>query len=227
MSEQQSHKDVIEEVNETLTGTEQWIEKYIKPISITAVAVIVAVTGFFAYRHFVLAPKEVQAQSQLFKGEFYFQADSFRVALDGNGGDYEGLLAIIDQYGSTDAGNLAKAYAGLSYKSLGEYDKAISLLSEFGANDQLVSPAIIGAVGDCYVELGKATEAVDFFIQAAAAGSNDLISPVYLKKAGIAYESLGQYSEAVAVYTQIKEEYPSSMEAADIVKYIERAKLGK
>ncbi len=227
MSEQQSKMDVIEEVNETLSSTEQWIERYIKPISIAAIAVILAVTGFFAYRHFVQVPKEAKAQAQLFRGEFYFQADSFRVALDGNGGDYEGLLSIIDQYGSTKAGNLAKAYAGLSYKALGEYDQAISLLDNFKAKDQLIAPSIIGAVGDCYVELGKTSEAVSYFTKAAAKGGNDLVSPVYLKKAGIAYESLGKYADAVKVYTQIKEEYPSSMEAADIVKYIERAKLGK
>ena len=50
-----------------------------------------------------------------------------------------------------------------------------------------------------------------------------MISPVYLKKAGIAYESLKQYADAAKAYTQIKENYMNSMEAADIDKYITRA----
>ena len=45
----------------------------------------------------------------MFKGEQYFAKDSFNLALNGNGADYEGFEAIIDQYGSTSAGNLAKA----------------------------------------------------------------------------------------------------------------------
>ena len=227
MSDKNANPDLIEEVNQTLTSTEQWLEKYIKPISITTVAVIVCVCGFFAYNHFVKVPAEAKAQSDLFRGEFYIQADSFRLALEGNGGDYEGLLAIIDEAGSTSAGNLAKAYAGIAYKNLGEYQKAIDLLSDFHADDALVAPAMIGAIGDCYVELNKTQEAISYFKKAAEAGQNDLIAPIYLKKAGIAYESLSQYKEAMQAYEQIKNDYPTSVEAADIEKYIERASLNK
>ncbi len=227
MSDKNANPDLIEEVNHTLTSTEQWLEKYIKPISIATVAVIVCVCGFFAYNHFVKVPAEAKAQSDLFRGEFYMQADSFRIALDGNGGDYKGLLAIIDEAGSTTAGNLAKAYAGIAYKNLGEYQKAIDLFGEFSADDALISPAVIGAIGDCYVELDKTKEGINFFIKAAKKGNNDLIAPIYLKKAGIAYESLSEYNNAMKVYEQIKNDYPASLEAADIEKYIERASLNK
>ena len=227
MSDQNKQHDGIDEVNEALSRTEQLIEQYQKPILLTVLIAVIVVSGILSLRHFYFVPKEAKAQAELFKGEFYFQADSFQVALNGNGGDYMGFEAIIDENGSTKAGNLAKAYAGISYMRMGEYEKAIKYLKEFSASDLLVSPAVIGAVGDCYVELGKVKEGISYFEKAAARGENELISPIYLKKAGIAYESLGDYASALKVYQQVKDNYATSMEAADIEKYIERVKLQK
>ena len=227
MSDQHKQHDGIDEVNEALSRTEQLIEKYQKPILLTVLVAVIVVSGILSLRHFYFVPQEAKAQAELFKGEFYFQTDSFQVALNGNGGDYMGFEAIIDENVSTKAGNLSKAYAGISYMRMGEYEKAIKHLKGFSANDLLVSPAVLGAVGDCYVELGNVKEGISYFEKAASRGNNELISPIYLKKAGIAYESLGDYAAAVKAYQQIKDNYASSMEAADIEKYIERAKLQK
>ncbi|MEG1617847.1 MAG: tetratricopeptide repeat protein [Bacteroidales bacterium] len=227
MSDQHKKHDGLDEVNEALSRTEQVIEKYQKPILITVLIAIIAVSGILSLRHFYFVPKEAKAQAELFRGEFYFQADSFRVALDGNGGDYMGFEAIIDENGSTKAGNLAKAYAGISYMRLGEYEKAIKHLKSFSAEDLLISPAVIGAVGDCYVELGNVKEGINFFEKAASRAQNELLSPLYLKKAGIAYESLGDKKSALKAYQTIKDNYSTSMEGADIEKYIERANLSK
>ena len=147
--------------------------------------------------------------------------------MNGNGADYEGFEAIIDQYGSTDAGNLAKAYAGICYFKLGENEKALNLLKSFSGSDEMISPAITGLIGDCYVNMGNVKEGISYFEKAANQANNEVISPAYLKKAGIAYESLKQYGDAVKVYTTIKEKYFNSMEAADIDKYIARASAAK
>ena len=159
----------------------------------------------------------------MFKGEQYFAKDSFQLALNGNGADYAGFEAIIDQYGSTKAGNLAKAYAGICYFNLGEYEKALDLLKSFSASDQMISPAIVGRIGDCYVNMGNTQEGISYFEKAAQAADNNVLSPIYLKKAGVAYESLQQYDKAVNAYKTIKEKYYGSMEASDIDKYIARA----
>lgn len=159
----------------------------------------------------------------MFKGELYFDRDSFALALNGNGADYEGFEAIIDQYGNTDAGNLAKAYAGICYYNMGEPEKALDLLKSFKGKDNMVSPAITGKIGDCYVEMGNTQEGISYFEKAAKEADNDVVSPIYLKKAGLAYESLQQYDKAVQAYTTIKDKYYTSMEASDIDKYITRA----
>lgn len=211
------------EVEELVSRSELFIENNSKKIMLGILALAVIVGAFFGYRHGYLIPLQKKASVALFKGEQYFAKDSFQLALNGNGADYEGFEAIIDQYGNTKPGNLAKAYAGICYAKLGQYDQALENLKSFDASDDMISPAIIGLIGDCYVNMDNAKEGVTYFEKAANAADNEVISPIYLKKAGIAYESMQQYNDAVKVYTQIKEKYFNSMEAADIDKYIARA----
>ena len=211
------------EVEELVSRSELFIESNSKKIIFGILAIAVIVGAFLGYQHGYVAPQQKKAAAAMFKGEQYFARDSFQLALNGNGADYEGFAAIADEYGFTDAGNLAKAYAGICYFKLGDNDKAIDMLKSFSANDQMVSPAIVGLIGDCYVNAGNVKEGISYFEKAAKSADNEVISPIYLKKAGIAYESLQQYADAVKSYTQIKEKYFNSMEAADIDKYIARA----
>ena len=211
------------EVEVILSRSEQFIEKHSKNLLFGVLAVVIVVGGFLGYKHGYSLPNEKEASAALFKGEQYFMKDSFALALNGNGADYMGFAGVINQYGGTKAGNLAKAYAGICAFKMGDTDAAIKHLESFSSADEMISPAIVGLIGDCYVNTGNTKEGISYFEKAANQANNTTISPVYLKKAGIAYESLKQYNDAAEAYTAIKEKYATSMEAADIDKYITRA----
>ena len=116
-------KDKTEEqfaaVEETLTRTEQWVENNQKTLSTIVFTIVGVIALFLAYGKFYLEPVNEEAQQELFKSVSYFEADSFNLALYGVNGEY-GLLDIIDEYGSTDAGNLANYYAGISFLNMGD-----------------------------------------------------------------------------------------------------------
>ncbi|GAB6394161.1 MAG: hypothetical protein MdMp024_0473 [Bacteroidales bacterium] len=211
------------EVGELVSKSERFIEQNRSKIiyGITAVALIVGAVLGIKYGY--LNPREKQAAAFIYKGEQYFAKDSFALALHGNDADYPGFESIISEYGGTRSGNLAKAYAGVCWFRLGDTDKALDLLKSFSGSDAMISPAVTGLIGDCYVNTGNVEEGIRYFKKAAKRADNEVISPVYLKKAGIAYESLQQYDNAVKVYTAIKENYFNSSMAADIDKYITRA----
>ena len=211
------------EVGEIVSRSEQFIEKYQKKIIYGLGIVTLLVGSILGIRYGYLIPLEKKASAALFKGELYFGRDSFALALHGNGADYPGFESIVSDYGITRSGNLAKAYAGICYFRLGETEKAIEQLKAFGGKDQMLSPAITGLIGDCYVNLGKIKEGISYFEKASKQANNETISPIYLKKAGIAYENLKQYNDAIKVYTSIKEKYFNTEEASDIDKYITRA----
>ncbi|MGM9760195.1 MAG: tol-pal system YbgF family protein [Parabacteroides sp.] len=221
--EKDTSTELDAEVEELVSRAELFIEENKKKILYSIITVTVVVGAVLGIQHGYLIPREKKANAALFQGEQYFARDSFALALNGNGADYVGFEAIIDQYGSTDAGNLAKAYAGICCFKMGDTEKALGHLKSFSGSDEMVSPAITGLIGDCYVNMGNVKEGISYFEKAAKQADNEVISPVYLKKAGIAYESLKQYADAAKAYTQIKEKYVNSMEAADIDKYITRA----
>ncbi|MCD7935597.1 MAG: tetratricopeptide repeat protein [Tannerellaceae bacterium] len=211
------------EVGEIVSRSEQFIENNKKNIMYGVIALALIIGGVMAIRHGYLMPREKKASIAMYKGEQYFARDSFALALNGNGADFPGFVSIAKEYGSTKAGNLAKAYAGICYFKQGDNETAINYLKSFKGADTMISPALIGTIGDCYVNMDKTKDGISYFEKAANKANNEVISPVYLKKAGVAYESLGQYKDAIKAYTTIKEKYYNSTEAADIDKYIARA----
>ena len=211
------------EVGEILSRSEQFIEKNRNSLiyGIAGVAVLIAI--ILAYNYMYIQPLSEKAEKSIFRGQQYFERDSFALALYGNGYDYDGFESIVNQYGRTKTGNLAKAYAGICYYKLGDPHSAIKILKSYKGNDDQLTPRITGLLGDSYVSVGDTKEGIKYFEKAASKANDVNLSPIYLKKAGIAYESLNQYKEAIRVYTTIKDKYGQSTEAGEIDKYILRA----
>ncbi|KAA6317805.1 hypothetical protein EZS27_032100 [termite gut metagenome] len=214
-------------VEEVVVQSEAFFIKNQKAIIIGVVVLIAIVTGYFAYKHLYAMPREEKAQIALFKGEQYFENGAYDVALNGDSIGYIGFLKVIEQYSGTDVANLAKAYAGICYKQLEDYEKAIEYLSGFSGSDQMIAPSILGAIGNAYAELDQLDNASSFLIRAADKADNNALSPVFLKQAGDIFMKQEKYDDAVKVYTKIKETYFQSRQAMDIDKYIERAKMMK
>jgi len=134
-----------------------------------------------------------------------------------------GFLDIIEEYGITEAANLAHYYTGISYLRLGQYEDAIEYLEDYDCKDIMVCAVAYGATGDAYMELGEVDKAISYYISAVDHTDNDLTAPVYLMKAARAHEEVGDYSDALALYNRIKEGYPNSNEGQLIEKFIARA----
>jgi len=211
----------IEAVEEAFGKTEQFIEKNQKIILIVVGAIILIVLGYFGFKRLYLAPREKEAQSQMFMAEKYFETDSVTKALKGDG-NYLGFLDIIDQYKFTKSANLSHYYAGICYLKKGEFQNAIDQLNDFSSGDELVAPMAIGAMGDAYMELNNTDKAIDYYLKAADKRKNDLTSPAFLMKAGMAYELEGKNDLALKIYLRIKTEFARSSEGRDIDKYIAR-----
>lgn len=226
MSKKLEH-DELDSVNEALSKSELFLLKNQKVIYSVIGAIVVVLAIIVCVRYFYIVPREESAATAAYKGTFYFEADSFQIAVKGDGKDFVGYETIADQYGSTKAGNLAKAYTGISYMRMGDFENAKKFLAAFDVDDQMVAPVIVGAIGDCYVQLDQVKEAIPYFEKAASKADNNFISPIYLKKAGVAYESLKENDKAAKAYQQIKDKYSTSVEAMDIDKYIERASNAK
>jgi tetratricopeptide (TPR) repeat protein len=217
-------EDNLQEFESALTKTEQFIEDNQKILSFIVLGALIVVSGYLAFQKFIVAPKETEAQSNMFVAEQYFQKDSFNLALNGDG-NYFGFIDIIDEYSVTKAANLAKYYAGISYLHIGDYDEAINYLKKFSTDDMMVGSVAKGAIGDAYTELGENTKAISFYESAANDAPNNFSTPIYLNKAALLYVAEGKYKKAIALYEQIKADYPQSQEGRAAEKMIAKAKL--
>lgn len=214
-----NHQDEnLENVEQALTKSEEFIEKNQKKLVIGLLVIVAIVVVIMGYNRFYLQPMEKEAQSQMFIGEQYFAADSFRLAIEGDG-NFLGFEYINDEYSATKSGSLAAYYTGISYMHLGNYESAIDYLNKFDGGDQMVTPVAYGAMGDCYMELDDYDNAISSY-KKATDYKNDFTTPIHLKKLGIAYYTKGDNNKAVETFNQIKENYSTSAEARDVDKYI-------
>jgi predicted negative regulator of RcsB-dependent stress response len=134
-------------------------------------------------------------------------------------------VKIADEYSSTDAGNLANLYAGLCYANLDKWQEAAQYIEKFDAkDDQMISPAALGALGNVYAHLNQLDKAVSTLKKAAEKADNNSLSPTFLIQAGQILESQNKKDEALKLYQTIKEKYFNSMQYQTIDEYIERCK---
>ena len=206
-----------------LKSSEALIDKYKKPVMAGLAVVVVAVAGFFLYKSFILEPKNQKANEALFKGEQYFAMNDYDKALKGDSTGYKGFIYIAEEYSSTKAGNLARLYAGMSYAQSGNYQEAVKYLESYDeCDDEMITPAAVGVLGNCYAQLNQLDKATETLLKAAEMADNTTLSPMYLQQAGEIFESQGNTAKALNCYKEIKNKYPQSMQAVEIDKYIER-----
>ena len=223
MSKKKETAKGIENVEKTLTKTEQFLEQNYKPLLYVLVGAVVLVGLFWLLKLYTQKQNE-EALSQMFMAEQYFGHDSLNLALNGDGNNL-GFIDIAKEYRSTKSGKLANFYAGACLVHLGQYEEAISYLSKYKLKDEVLAPQAKGLIGDAKVELGDFAAGIKNYLEAATMADNAFHSPIYLMKAGMLHESQGNHAEALKLYQQIQEKYPESNEGRSIDKYIARVKL--
>ncbi|MEM6841178.1 MAG: tetratricopeptide repeat protein [Bacteroidota bacterium] len=205
-----------EALQDRIVDTEEYIKQHANVFIIGAAAILLAVGGYFGYQYYQNSQNQT-AQEEMFQAIYYFESDSLNLALDGDGNNY-GFLEIMDEFGGTDAANLASYYAGVIKLRQGDYESAIEYLEDFSASDLLVQGQSYALIGDAYMELGDYQAAASQYENAANYNPNQFFSPQYLVKAAVAYETAGDYTQAAASYQQIIDEYPEAYEYQEAQK---------
>ena len=224
MAKQNNQKSAQTPVEETLSKHEAFFLKYQKQIIGAVVAFVVIVAGCILYHNYVSVPNTQKANTTLAKGQEYFANEQFDKALNGDSTGFVGFAKLASELGG-DAGNLANLYAGLCYAQLDKWQEAANYLEKFdGADDSMISPAAIGALGNVYAHLNQLDKAVTNLKKAAEKADNNSLSPTFLIQAGEILESQGKKADALKLYQQVKEKYFNSMQYQTIDAYIERCK---
>ena len=220
---EKTKKQEAPSMEESLNQSEAFFLKYKNVILGCVAAVVGIIAGYIGYKNYVAEPNEQKASTAIAKCQENFQNQNYELALNGDSLGNVGFLQIASEYSSTDAGNLANLYAGLCYANLDQWQEAAQYLEKFdGANDKMISPAALGALGNAYAHLDQLDKAVSTLKKAADKADNNSLSPTFLIQAGQILEKQGQKAEALKLYQQVKDKYFQSMQYQTIDEYIER-----
>lgn len=225
-NKRQPEPDTEQVIENSLGRFELYLEHNGKKLLLILLAIIVVVGGYFSYKYLYLTPRTEQASSAMFAAQNQFERDSFALALTGNA-SFDGFLTISTEYSNTPQGNIANHYAGICYLYIGEYQNAIDAFKSYDADKDnaigsILTAQNLGLTGDASVELGYLEQGVKYYEQAAEYSDNTDNAPTYLKKAGMVNEELGNLEKALGQYEDIRNNYPRSIQARDISKFIAR-----
>ena len=209
----------VEAVVEAVSKTEKFFNENGKVLGgiVAGFAVVAAIV--FCWYKFAYQPAVEEAQGQMAVAEENFRAADYELALNGDG-NVLGFTQIIDEYGAK-AGKAVYFYAGVCELQLGNYELAIKDLKAYKGTDEILKARALACIGDAYVGLENYAEALVYFEKAAAVVEN-MYAAGYLLKAGVVAEKLGENAKALGFYETIKDQYPQSLEAYEIDKYIGR-----
>ena len=183
-----------ESLGEAMNRTELFFEKNGRKLTYVFLGLLVLAALVYGYRALIVAPRAEKAAEMIAEAQSRFEAENpdFELALQGDANG-AGFLDVIEQYGSTPSGNLARHYAGICYLRTGDLENAAACLAKYspvkGLPGALVNAQNYGLQGDVAVERQDYAKAVDFYRKAVKAADNNLTAPMYLRKAGLAREA--------------------------------------
>lgn len=217
-------EDTLVDIVEVSGQAQDFFERNQNTILGGLAVIVLLIGGIFAYNNFYKVPQNREAIAQMTEAQYQFERDSFSSAMTNPGGGYAGFLEIMDNYGSTNSGNVADLYAGVSYLNLGKYQAAIDYMNSFSADGNIAPIIKNGVMADAYSELGDYSNALTYYKKAANSGDIDVLNAYYMKKLGRLNEMQGNNDAALDAYKTIREKYSSTPDGRDIDKYI--VKLG-
>jgi len=200
--------------------TRGWMEKNTKILSYIAIGLAcAAVIGFLWIKN--RAESNDKATTMLAKVALYWDKGEYDLAINGVPQEgTQGLQAIVDEYGSTKTGQLAKLYLANSYYAIKNYDKALEYYDDISVSDKLISASALAGVAACYEAKGDLSKAASYFEKAASKNMTPMQAPENLQRSAVNYAAVGKKEKAVELLQTLKKEFPLSTFAREVDRFI-------
>ncbi len=188
---------------------------------IAAFVAFLLIVGGGIFYFFYSQAQEAEAQELLVNAEQSFQQGEFETALWGNDERLRvGLIDIINSYGRTNAGNIARYYAAVAETELGNYDEALRHIERFDPPRGILGVGPISFHAVVLSNLGEYSRAADVFVKAAEWDINEATTPQNLFNAAQAAMEADEIARATRLVSRILNEYEDS-QVADQARRLE------
>lgn len=203
----------------------EFVDTYSKQIIIGIGVLAVIIAGTVIYQN-KAAADNIAATTALSKIIPNYEQKNYQSAIEGQPGtDLIGLKNIVENYGSSAQGEVAKLYLGNSYYYTGKYDEALKVYSEMSNSQPSLSAAAFAGQGACFEAKNDFAQAAEKFEKAAHVYKFNALNSSYLLHSGINYIKAKNYDSAKTVLDLVKKEYKNSNEAKEVDKYLDVVEL--
>lgn len=200
-----------------------WYESNKKMINGVLTGIVVVAIVVVAYMNNVNSNNQ-KATAELGKIIQYYDKGQYDVAIAGNlQENVRGLQAIVDDYGSTKAGELASFYLANAYFARDDYQNALKYFLEVDVSDDLISVSALSGAAACYEAQGDFEKAASMFEKAALRSAKDVNAPENLFLAGKNFLSAGNKEKATEMFKKLKKDHQTAAVARDIDRWIAEA----
>ena len=198
-----------------------WYDENKKRVSTVAGIVAVLAVALWFYSNNMRANDD-RATSELAKVYSFYDNGQYQIAINGvPEKNVTGLQSIVDNYGSTKAGNIAKFYLANAYYNSQNYDKALQYFNDFGgSSNALIENSAIAGIGACYEAKGDFKKAAENYEKAALKNNDDPNAADNLVNAARNFGKSGDKDRAVELLKKVKKDYPTSTAAREVDRYI-------
>jgi len=205
----------------------KFVDTYSKQLIIGIGVFAVLIAAVVIYQNKV-EEDNIAATSALSKIMSSYEQKNYQSAIDGQPGtDLVGLKGIVENYGSSAQGEIAKLYLANSYYYTGKYDEALKTYDDISNSQPGLRAASLAGKGACYEEKGNYLNAAKNYEKAAHVYKYNALNSSYLLHSGIDYLKVKQYDKAQTVLKLVKKEYKSSKEAQEVDRYLDEVELNK
>ncbi|MCK5086825.1 MAG: tetratricopeptide repeat protein [Melioribacteraceae bacterium] len=201
---------------ETKKFYEQNQTKIVAVVGVIAVIIIAVV--LYSNR---IEENNFAASAELTRVLPIYNSGSYQEAIDGRPGtNVIGLQKIVDEYGNSEQGELAKIYLANAFYFMGDIDAALEYFEDYsGSNKDLVAAALAGKAS-CFEVKEDYKLAAEFYNKAANENKFNPSNPDYLLKAGINYIKVDQLMDAKNSLQEIKDNYKTSSASREVDRYL-------
>ncbi len=186
----------------------------------SAIAIILAIGLAIGY-HYWQKSQNKEALQLMSAAQTYFRQGEYQKALTGSAEDFTvGFEQIINEYGGTQAGNLAYYYAAVSAYNLENIEQALNYIESYEPPEGILGVAPISFHGTLQMAAGNFEQAAELFVRAAEWDINESTTPFNYLEAARAYREAGNIEAAIKYAQLILDKYPNSAQVAEADKLI-------
>lgn len=209
----------------TYANVRNFYDIHKKTISIVITAIVVAIAAVFLYVKNQTENNE-RALIQLSQIQSYYDNAQYQIAVDGAPErNIVGLASIVNNYGGTEGGELARLYLADSYFQLRKFSEALEQFEEYSPSSDLLRSSRYAGIAGCEESLGRYGDAAENYEKAAGYRITEAATAELLANAAHNYALAGEKEKAVDLYTRVKKNYPTTAQGREAERFITQLSL--